>query len=97
MNIQIEHTLSKQEAKSRIEKLIQYYKNKYSSDLKNLTVHWADYKAHIAFTAKGYTSSSHIEIGENIININLKIPILLQAFGQKIRSIIVNTIKQGLY
>ncbi len=56
MTIQVEHSLSKEEAKNRIEKLIERYREEYKNELQNLVVDWTDDAAHIRVQARGYST-----------------------------------------
>jgi Putative polyhydroxyalkanoic acid system protein (PHA_gran_rgn) len=96
MTIQIEHTLSKQEAKKRIEQLIEHYEQEYKDELQDLAIHWSDDKAHIRLKARGYSTAGHVEVRESLINLDFYMPFLLQVFSKKITSTIQERIKQGL-
>jgi hypothetical protein len=62
MTIEIEHALSKQEAKHRIEGLIERYSQEYKNDLQALVVNWTEDTAHIRVQARGYSTAGSLEI-----------------------------------
>jgi putative polyhydroxyalkanoate system protein len=96
MNVRVAHSHSKQEAKNRIEQLIQKYKEEYHAQIQNLKVKWDEYRADVEVSAKGYTISGSIDIKDNSADIDLKIPFLLQAFNKKIKSAVHDTLTKAL-
>jgi putative polyhydroxyalkanoate system protein len=96
MNIKIEHRQTRDEAKRRVEGLIQTLKTEYGSDIKNLQEHWTGYNNQISGSAKGYSVSGTVEIKELAILIDLKIPFLLQVFSKKIRAVVDQHVKNAL-
>ncbi len=96
MTIQIEHTLSKEEAKRRIEQLIEQYQSAYKDQVQDLTVEWKDDKAHIRLSARGYSSAGNLEVMESVVLLDFYVPFLLQVFSKKIKSTIQQTIEESL-
>ena len=96
MNIKIEHRLSRDEAKRRLEGLIQTLKTEYGDQIRDLSEQWTGYANKISGSAKGYSVSGTIEIEELAVIIDLKIPLFLQVFGKKIRSLIDQQVKNAL-
>ncbi len=96
MTIQIEHTLSKDEARSRIQQLIERYKNEYKADIQELVVDWTGDKAHIRMKAKGYGTSGSLELRDGAVELDFYVPFMLQVFSKKIKSAISDQIKQTL-
>jgi Putative polyhydroxyalkanoic acid system protein (PHA_gran_rgn) len=96
MTIQIEHTLSKEEAKRRIEQLIEHYQEAYKEEVQDMTVEWKDDKAHIRVTARGYSSAGSLEVTESAVLLDFYVPFLLQVFSKKIKSTIQHTIEESL-
>ena len=96
MTIQIEHTLPKDEAKRRIEQLIERYQEEYKDQVQDLTVEWKDDKAHLRLTAKGYSSAGNLEVTDNTVLLDFYVPFLLQVFSKKIKSTIQHTIEESL-
>lgn len=96
MTIQIEHTLPKDEAKRRIEQLIEHYQEEYKGEVQDLTVDWKEDQAHIRLTARGYSTAGNLEVKENAVLLEFYVPFLLQVFSKKIKSIIQGKIEESL-
>jgi hypothetical protein len=96
MNIKIQHSYSKEEAKMRAEKLIHRLKNEYKDQIRNLKDEWKDYTYTIEGTAKGYSISAIVEIKDQLIEVTLGVPLMLQVFSKKIRSVIEEQIRSVL-
>ena len=96
MTIQVEHTLPIQEAKHRIEELIERYSQEYKNDLQDLVVNWTEETAHIRVQARGYSSAGTIEIKDSVVDLDFYLPFLLQVFGKKIKSVIHDRIQESL-
>ena len=96
MTIQIEHTLSKQEAKDRIEQLIQHYQKEYKEELQDLIVDWAGDTAHIRLKARGYSTAGNLDVRDGAINLDFYVPFMLQVFSKKIKSTIQDRIQRSL-
>ena len=96
MTIQIEHTLPKDEAKRRIEQLIERYQEEYKDQVQDLTVEWKADKAHIRVSARGYSSAGNLEVTDSAVLLDFYVPFLLQVFSKKIKSTIQHTIEESL-
>jgi len=96
MNIKIEHRQTKDEAKRRLEALIATLKTQHASQIQNLQEQWTGYTNKIKGTARGYSVAGTLEIKELAILIDLKIPLLLQVFSKKIRSVVEEHVKKTL-
>jgi hypothetical protein len=96
MTIKVEHTLSKQEAKRRIEQLIEQLRQEYKNELQSLVVDWADDTAHIRLQVRGYSTAGSLEIKEGVVDLDFYMPFLLQVFSKKIKSVIHDRIQQSL-
>ena len=96
MTIQVEHTLSKQEAKHRIEELFEQLRQEYKNELQTLAVDWAEDTAHIRLQVRGYSTAGTLEIKERVVELDFYMPFLLQVFSKKIKSVIQDRIQQSL-
>jgi hypothetical protein len=96
MTIQIEHSLSKEEAKDRIEQLIGRYQKEYKEELQDLLVDWAGDTAHIRLKARGYSTAGNLVIKDGAVILDFYVPFMLQIFGKKIKSTIQERIQQSL-
>jgi Putative polyhydroxyalkanoic acid system protein (PHA_gran_rgn) len=88
--------LGKQEAKHRIEQLIEHLRQEYKSELQDLVVDWTDDTAHVRLQARGYSTAGNLEIKDNIVDLDFYIPFLLQVFSKKIKSVIHDRLQQSL-
>ena len=96
MTIRVEHRLSKEAAKQRLEELIQHSGEEYNKDIQSLAVDWIDYRAHVRLQAKGYSTAGNLEVGDNAVELDFYLPFLLQVFGKKIKSLIQQKLEESL-
>ncbi|HWK08141.1 MAG TPA: polyhydroxyalkanoic acid system family protein [Puia sp.] len=96
MNIKIQHTHTREEARRRVTTLINKLKRQYGDQIQNLNEEWTDYTGTIEGSAKGYSLSGTIDVKEDVLDIDLKLPFLLQVFGNKIRSVVEEQVKKEL-
>ena len=96
MIIQVEHHLPKEEAKHRIEELIERYSQQYKNDLQALVVNWTDATAHIRVQARGYSTAGSLEIKDSVVDLDFYMPFLLQVFSKNIKSVIHDRIQESL-
>ena len=96
MIIQVEHNLPKEEAKHRIEELIERYSQQYKNDLQALVVNWTEDTAHIRVQARGYSTAGSLEIKDNVVDLDFYMPFLLQVFSKNIKSVIHDRIQGSL-
>ncbi|HTR28747.1 MAG TPA: polyhydroxyalkanoic acid system family protein [Puia sp.] len=96
MTIRIEHRLSKEAAKQRMEELIQHSREEYAKEIQDLAVDWLDYRAHVRLQARGYSTAGNLEVGDNMVELDFYLPFLLQVFGKKIRAVIQEKLEESL-
>jgi putative polyhydroxyalkanoate system protein len=96
MNIEITHTLARDEAKSRMMGLIDRLKSQYGGQIKDLKEQWVNYTDKIEGSARGHSVSGSINVEDKAVNIDLKIPFLLRVFSGKIRSVVEEHVKKEL-
>lgn len=96
MTIQVEHNLPKQEARHRIEGLIEHLRQEYKNELQDFVVDWTADAAHIRLQARGYSTAGSLEIKDRVVDLDFYMPFLLQVFGKKIKSVIHDRIEQCL-
>ena len=93
MNIQVTHDKGKDEAKRRLEELVQELKGKYSSQIEDFKEGWDGYVNHASGKAKGFAVSGTVEVKDAVVEIELTIPFLLRGFNKKIRAVIEEKVK----
>ena len=96
MTIRVEHRLSKEAAKQRLEELIQHSGEEYKKDIQSLAVDWKDYRAHVRLQAKGYSTAGNLEVDDNVVELDFYLPFLLQVFGKKIKALIQQKLEENL-
>jgi hypothetical protein len=96
MTVQVEHTLTRPEARQRIEGLIERYREEYKHELQHLVVDWTDDTAHIRLQVRGYSSAGSLEIKDSEVDLDFYVPFLLQVFGKKIKSVIHDRVQGSL-
>jgi hypothetical protein len=96
MTIQVEHTLPRQEAKHRIEGLIEQLRQEHKNELQTLVVNWTDDSAHIRLQARGYSTAGNLAIKDRVVDLDFYMPFLLQVFSKKIKSVIQERIQPSL-
>ena len=96
MNISIQHKQTKEEAKRRMEVLIQRLKKEYGGQLQNFKEEWSDYTNKVEGSAKGYSVSGMIDVKDGVVTVDLKLPFLLKVFSSKIKSVVEEQIKKEL-
>jgi len=88
--------LPKQEAKHRIEGLIEHYRQEYKNELQDLAIVWTEDTAHIRVQARGYSTAGNLGIKDRVVDLDFYMPFLLQVFSKKIKSVIQDRIQQCL-
>ena len=96
MTVQVEHQLSKEAAKQRVEEMIEHYRQQYNQELQNLVVEWREYRAHLRVQARGYSTAGNLEITDSAVELDFYLPFLLQVFGKKIRSVVQEKLEESL-
>jgi len=96
MTIDIRHHHTREEAKRRVELLIQRLKKEYGGQLQNFKEEWSGYTNKMEGSAKGYAVSGTIDVKDQLVTIDLKLPFLLKVFGAKIKSVVEEQIKKEL-
>jgi hypothetical protein len=96
MKIEVAHHLSREEARQRVEELIETLKVQYKNELQDLAVAWTDYNAHVRLQARGYSTAGNLGVGERNVELDFYLPFLLQVFGKKIRAVVEAKLEESL-
>jgi hypothetical protein len=96
MTIRVEHRLSKEAAKQRLEELIQHSSEDYKKEIQSLAVDWMDYRAHVRLQAKGYSTAGNLEVDDKVVELDFYLPFLLQVFGKKIKALVQQKLEESL-
>lgn len=90
LDITIPHQLSRQEALSRIQGLLQQLQKEQAGTVKNVSEKWNDTEGEFSFTAKGFDLAGKISVEENSVHINGQLPFALSFFKGMITDVIKN-------
>lgn len=96
LNINIPHSLPKEEALSRIKGLLQQVKEEQANVVSNIKESWQDDKGEFSFTAMGFDLSGLIDVKDDGIDINAELPFAVSLFKGKIKEIITEKAAQLL-
>lgn len=91
MDITVNHNLGIEEAKKRVLNLAEELKKDYGDQIKNYTEDWTGNKVEVSFKAMGLKLSGVLEILENQVTMNGKVPIVAKMYESEIkRKLIMN-------
>lgn len=91
MDIAVNHKLGIEEAKKRVLNLSEELKKDYGSQISNYTEAWSGNKVEVSFKAMGLKLSGVLEILENQVTMNGKVPIIAKMYESEIkRKLIMN-------
>jgi putative polyhydroxyalkanoate system protein len=80
INISVPHSLSKEEVASRAKNLLSNLKEKYAGMIDSVTEEWGGYEGSFILSAKGFNVSGTMNITDNSIDIEGKMPMALSFF-----------------
>ncbi len=91
MDILVNHSLGIDEAKKRIKNLADELKKDYGNQIKDYTENWDGNKVNVAFKAMGLKLSGILEIFDNKVTMNGKVPLMAKMYeGEIKRKLILN-------
>ncbi|MFT3947075.1 MAG: polyhydroxyalkanoic acid system family protein [Agriterribacter sp.] len=96
LNINIPHSLTKEEALSRIKGLLRQVKEEQANIVSNVKETWQDDKGEFSFSAMGFDLSGLIDVKDNGVDINANLPFALSLFSGKIKGVITQKATQLL-
>ncbi|OJY92173.1 MAG: hypothetical protein BGP13_08390 [Sphingobacteriales bacterium 40-81] len=96
LNINIPHSLPKEEALSRIKGLLQQVKGEQANVVSNVQENWEGDKGTFSFSAMGFDLSGLIDVKENGVDINADLPFAVSLFKGKIKELITEKATQLL-
>ncbi len=88
MQVIVNHSLTKEEAKKRILKLSEELKKEYDEIIKNYSEKWKNSSAQISFRAMGLNINGKLDIFDDKITMKSKLPLVAQTYKSQIKSII---------
>jgi hypothetical protein len=96
LNMDIPHQLPKEEALTRIKKLLGNLKEEQKQYISNVQENWTGDKGKFSFTAKGFDCSGTIQVNDTNVEIDSQVPFAVSLFKGKITSMITEKAKQLL-
>ncbi len=84
INVKVNHNLDKNEATRRIKELLSQMKNNYGNMVQNLKESWTNNSADFSFKAMGMSVSGKLNVNENAVILDGKIPITALPFKKTI-------------
>ena len=88
LNISIPHELSKQEAVTRIKKLLTNLKKEQAQFISDVKEKWEGEKGEFQFTAQGFDLAGIIQVNDNSVDIDAELPFALSFFKGMIKKVI---------
>jgi len=86
LNFEIPHTLSAEDAKSRLERFSESIKTKFQDQAKDIEQSWNGNVLSFGFKTMGMKISGNIEVGEEQLKVDSDIPFAAMMFKGKIES-----------
>ena len=96
MEIEVNHILGIDEAKKRIQNLAGELKKDYGDQIKNYTENWDGNKVDVAFKAMGLKLSGVLEILDNKVTMNGKVPLMAKMYEGEIKRKLVQNLENLL-
>ncbi|WP_153559262.1 polyhydroxyalkanoic acid system family protein [Roseimaritima sediminicola] len=92
----VPHGLSADEAKQRVDALMQTIDKKYPGMVNNLTSQWNDNRLSLAFTVYGFDIKSDLVVEDQRVDIDGKIPLAALPFKGKVQETISTKLQELL-
>lgn len=85
MTASIPHRLTRSEAKRRIQEHVTVVRGQYASVLMNLHEEWSGDEMAFSFTAVGQAVSGRVKVEDQVVNLTVRMPWLLQMIAETVR------------
>ncbi len=92
MEILVKHNLATDEVKRRLQNLAVELKKQYGSQLKDYAEEWIGNKLKVNFKAMGFKLGGILEIFDDRVEMNGKVPLMLKGFEGQVRDTITKTL-----
>ena len=96
LSVDVPHQLPKEEALSRIKKLLGNLKEEQKQFISNVQENWTGDRGKFSFTAKGFDCSGVIQVNDNNVSIDSQVPFAVSLFKGRITSLIKDKARQLL-
>ena len=91
ITITLGHDLGADEARRRISNGLESLRKQFGDKLGAASVSWEDNRANVHVAAMGQVADARINVGSDLVTIELVLPWLLAAFAEKARALIEKT------
>ena len=96
LNVKIPHQLSRQEALDRIKNMLTGLKEQQKDKISNLQEEWQDNKGSFSFSVMGFDLAGDVNVDDNSVEINSKLPFAVSFFKSTIEEMIEKEAKKLL-
>jgi len=93
MKIELPHHTTPAQAKKKLTNLLTKLKSKHEDLISDLDQRWEGDKLVFGFKAKGMSAKGHIEITDDAVLLDGKLPLLARPFESKIKKLIESEAK----
>ena len=93
LNLNIPHSLSKEEAISRIKNLFSNLKDEHKDMISDVHESWQENKGNFSFKAKGFNLAGDIIVNDSNVQINSDLPFAVSFFKSAISDVITKKAK----
>jgi hypothetical protein len=97
INMNVDHGLGEELAKERIDRVLKDLQAAYAAHLSYSDVSWTSRTATIRLGAIGQTVTAAVHVYDQSAEVNVELPLLLIAFSEKVRSIVLESAKRVLH
>lgn len=88
LDVNIPHDLPKEEALTRIKKLLANLQEEQKENIRGVKEDWVGNEGSFSFNAKGFDVAGKITVDDNQVNVNSDLPFMLSFFKDTIGKVI---------
>ena len=93
LSLSIPHTLTQEEALSRVKQMLSRIQEEQKGTVTNVQENWNGNNGSFSFTAKGFTIAGTIQVKENEVQLESDLPFAVALFKGQIASMITEKAK----
>lgn len=90
LKVSVPHTLTVEEAMSRIRTIVEEIRSKHGHQVSNLQEEWSESAVAYSFSAMGFSASGNMQVAGEAVHIESKIPLAAMMFRGQIEDRIKN-------
>ncbi|MEZ6087934.1 MAG: polyhydroxyalkanoic acid system family protein [Pirellulaceae bacterium] len=96
VNTQVSNGLGKEQAKEKLDYMVQRMERDYGDKIKNLEGVWDEDVLNISFEAMGFKITSMVAVSEDVVNVESQLPMAALPFKGMVQSRITDTLSKML-